>query len=183
MEALTIVLVVLACLVALAGWILSLAGISGTWLVLAAAVGADLAIDHDLDRVGWIGAIVFGLACVLAEVVEFASGLLGAKAFGGSRWAQVGAFVGTLAGGLVGSIAMPIVGTIIGAVAGGFVGSLLGEILYHQKAKDRGAAVKTGLKAGLGAMIARAVSIAVKASLSTLMVVWFVFVLVLGFAE
>lgn len=174
-----IALVVVACLVALAGWVLSLAGISGTWLILVAAGGADLAIDHDIDFV--VSSIVFGLLCGVAELLELLSGLLGAKALGGSRWAQVGALAGTLAGGLAGSAVFPVVGTIVGAVLGGFVGALVGEVLHQDRSKGARAVATSGVRAGLGAMLARAFSIAVKASLSTLMLVWFVIVVVAGF--
>ena len=178
---LTIVLVVLACVVALGGWILSLAGISGTWLILVATIGADLAIDHELDFV--VSAIVFGLLCGVVELLEFLAGVLGAKALGGSRWSQVGAFVGTFGGGIAGSAVFPIVGTIVVAVIGGFAGALVGELLYAKKARGEGdAAMKAGLKAGFGAMLARAFSIAMKASLATLMIVWLVVVLVTGFS-
>lgn len=174
-----VALVVVACLVALVGWVLSLAGISGTWLILAAGIGADLAIDHEMDFV--VSSIVFGLLCVVAEVVELLSGLLGAKAFGGSRWAQVGAFLGTMVGGIAGSAVFPVLGTIVGAVLGGFVGSLVGEVLYQDRKKGAKAVASKGVKAGVGAMLARAFSIAVKASLSTLMIAWLVVVIVMEY--
>ena len=177
----TIALVVLASIVALAGWVLSLAGISGSWLLLAAGIGADLAFDGRVDFI--VSSIVFGVLCVAAEVVEFLSGLLGAKTFGGSRWAQVGAFVGTLVGGIVGAGIFPIVGTIIGAVLGGFAGSLTGEIVSSVRSKGGKQAVTSGMKAGLGAMLARVLSIAMKVVLSTLMLTWYVVIVVSGFVE
>jgi hypothetical protein len=171
---------VIASILALAGWVLSLAGISGMWLVLAAGLGLDLLYDGSWDFVATT--IVFAVLCALAEIAELVAGLLGARAFGGSRSSQVGAFLGTLAGGLVGSalIPVPIVGTIVGVVAGGFAGALLGELRHQKAAMGRGEGdgtnVKTGVKAGVGAMIAKIVAIAIKVSLASVMIVWFVVV-------
>jgi hypothetical protein len=177
----TIALIVLASVAALVGWVLSLAGISGTWLILAATIGADLAIDGDVDFV--VTSIVFGICCAGAEGIELLSGLLGAKTFGGSRWSQIGAFAGTIAGGVVGSGIFPIVGTIVGAVLGGFAGALLGEVLYSSGEEGKRRAAAAGMKAGFGAMLARVVSISVKSGLATSMLVWFVVVVVSGLSD
>jgi uncharacterized protein len=186
-----IVIMILLSVLALAGWVLALVGISGTWLILIAAVALDLAVDG-----GWgfvATSIVFLLLCAAAEGAEFVAGSLGAKVFGGSKAAQVGAFAGTLLGGIGGTaIPIPIVGTIIGVLAGGFVGALAGE-LYQQQRTSAGAprpegtgkdvGVKAGMRAGLGAAIARVAVIAMKVSLATLMLAWFVWVLVAHLAD
>lgn len=184
-----VVMIVIASILVLAGWVLSLAGISGTWVVLVATVGFDVIHDWSWDFI--ISTIIFALLCALVEVIEFVAGLLGAKAFGGSRSSQVGAFLGTLGGGLIGSfvIPIPIVGTIIGVVAGGFAGALIGEMRHQRELEHHGEGngtkdgMKKGIKAGVGAMIARVFTIALKAALSTLMVVWFVVVVVMNMGD
>lgn len=173
----TIVLTVIASILVVLGWVLSLAGISGTWIILFAGIGLD--VFHDWGWDCWISTIIFAIACAGAEIIEFLSGLFGAKAFGGSKYSQIGAFLGTLGGGLVGSFAipLPIIGTIIGVIVGGFVGALIGEVHYRKKHFDETTeGLKTGMKAGVGAMIARLFSIVVKATLSTLMIAWFIWV-------
>jgi uncharacterized protein YqgC (DUF456 family) len=168
---------VVASLVAIVGWALSLAGLSGTWLILVAAVGADFFFDWRWDFV--TTTVVAALLCVGAEVVEFLSGLMGAKAFGGSRRSQVGAFLGTLLGGLAGSVLIPIplVGTIIGVIGGGFTGAMVGEVQHQRRANPGGEGVQAGIKAGFGAMLARILAIVVKATLSTLLIGWFIWIL------
>jgi hypothetical protein len=182
MEAFEIVAMVLLTVLAVAGWALALVGISGTWLLLIAGVALDLIVDG-----GWgfvVTSILLLVLCAAAEGAEFLAGMLGAKAFGGSRSAQVGAFAGSVAGGIGGSFVVPIVGTILGVIVGGFVGALVGELRHQQKlpeaAKPEGAegkpGVKAGVKAGLGAAVAKVVVIAMKVSLATLMLAWYFWV-------
>lgn len=177
--ALDIVIMVLLGLLALAGWVLALLGISGTWLILVASVALDLASDGGWDFIAT--SIIFLVLCAAAEGAEFLAGVLGAKAFGGSRHAQIGAFIGSIVGGMAGSAIFPVVGTILGVILGGFAGALVGELDHQRREREgKGAkdGVKAGVRAGVGAAIARVVVIAMKVSLATLMLAWFVWVLV-----
>ena len=131
-------------------WLLSVAlivaGIAGTVLpalpgtvfVLAGIVlGAWI---DDFARVGWgVLAVVIVLA-VLAWVLDYVAGLLGAKKAGASRQAIVGAALGTVAGlfmGLVGVFFMPLAGAAIG------------EWLAR---RDHGRALHVGVATWLGIM-------------------------------
>jgi uncharacterized protein len=177
-EELEIVVIVLLSLLAIAGWVLALVGISGTWLILIAGVALDLSVGGGWDFVAT--SIILLLACAAAEGVEFLAGVLGAKAFGGSRAAQVGALAGSVLGGIGGSALMPILGTILGVVLGGFAGAMIGE-LHHQRreyeGRDMKLGVKAGVRAGLGAVVAKVATIALKVTLATLMLAWFFWVL------
>lgn len=97
--------------------------------------------------VAWLGL----LTCV-AYALDFASGALGAKAFGGSRW---GIF-GVIAGGLVG-LFFPFPGLIVGPVVGGFACELLfaGKALGGAAKSTWGALVGTGM--GLVARLVTAI--------------------------
>lgn len=53
----------------------------------------------------------------LAYLLEYAGGALGAKKFGGSAWAVVGALVGAVVGLFFGPPGL-VIGPILGAVAG-----------------------------------------------------------------
>jgi uncharacterized protein len=120
----------------LAGTVLP--ALPGTLFVLAGIVlGAWI---DDFTRVGWgVLAVVIVLA-VLAWVLDYVAGLLGARKAGASRQAIIGAALGTVAGlfmGLVGVLFMPLVGAAIG------------EYIAR---RDHGRAVKVGVSTWLGIM-------------------------------
>jgi uncharacterized protein YqgC (DUF456 family) len=108
-------------------WILSIAliliGLAGT--VLPALPGTALVLGgivlaawiDDFTRIGTTTLVVVALLAVLAWVLDFVAGLLGAKKVGASRQALVGAALGTVVGlfmGLVGVLFMPLVGAAVG---------------------------------------------------------------------
>jgi uncharacterized protein len=120
----------------LAGTVLP--ALPGTLFVLAGIVlGAWI---DDFTRVGWgVLAVVIVLA-VLAWVLDYVAGLLGARKAGASRQAIIGAALGTVAGlfmGLVGVLFLPLVGAAIG------------EYIAR---RDHGRAVKVGVSTWLGIM-------------------------------
>lgn len=97
----------------LAGTVLP--ALPGTALVLAGIVlGAWI---DDFTRVGaWTLALV-ALLAVVAWVLDYVAGLLGAQRAGASRQALWGAAIGTVAGlfaGIVGVLFLPLVGAAIG---------------------------------------------------------------------
>lgn len=100
-------------LVGLAGTVLP--ALPGTALVLGGAVlGAWI---DDFSRVGGGTITVLVVLAVLAWVLDYVAGLLGAKKAGASRQALIGAALGTVAGlfmGLVGVFFMPLVGAAVG---------------------------------------------------------------------
>lgn len=131
-------------------WVLSIAlivaGLAGT--VLPALPGTALVLAgillgawiDDFTRVGWGVLTVVIVLAVLAWVLDYVAGLLGARKAGASREAIVGAAVGTVAGlflGLVGVLFLPL------------VGAALGEYLAQ---RDHGRAVKVGVATWLGMM-------------------------------
>lgn len=77
--------------------------------------------DH-FARVGAFTLGVLGVLTVLALIVDFVAGILGAKRVGASRHAVIGAALGTLVGvffGLVGLLLGPFVGALIGELGAG----------------------------------------------------------------
>jgi uncharacterized protein YqgC (DUF456 family) len=131
-------------------WILSVAlivvGIAGTvlpalpgTLFVLAGIVLGAWID-DFTRVGWGVLTVVIVLAVLAWVLDYVAGLLGAKKAGASRQAIIGAALGTVAGlfmGIVGVLFMPLVGAAIG------------EWLAQ---RDHGRALKVGVATWLGIM-------------------------------
>ena len=131
-------------------WVLSIglmiAGLAGT--VLPALPGTALVLAgvllgawiDDFARVGWGALSAVIVMAVLAWVLEYVAGLLGAKKAGASREAIVGAAIGTVAGlflGIVGVLFLPLVG----AAAGEYIAQ-----------RDQRRAVHVGLATWLGLM-------------------------------
>ena len=131
------------------GSVVLIAGIAG--LVLPVLPGALLILGgavlvawaERFTRVGWGPLVVIGLLCVAIWAVDFLAAVLGAKAFGASGWAILGASVGLVAGlflGVPGIVLGPPVGAIAfeyvrnpnfekaaRAGVGAFVGFVLGS--------------------------------------------------------
>jgi uncharacterized protein YqgC (DUF456 family) len=149
-----------------AGGIALALGIAGVVLPalpgsLLLAVGAVLVgwADH-FTRVSVASVVVCAILAVAIWLVDLAAGVLGAKAFGASRWAVVGAGLGLLVGmflGLPGIILGPAVGAIV-----------------LEYARDPN--FERAMKAGVGAFLGFVLGSAVKVALS------FVLVGILGFA-
>ena len=108
----------------------------GTVLVLAGVIlGAWI---DDFARVGVGTLLLVGALAVLAWLVEWAAGLLGAQRAGASRLALLGAAIGTVLGlalGLIGVLFMPLLGAAVG------------EFLAR---RDQHRALKVGLATWLG---------------------------------
>jgi hypothetical protein len=121
-------------LLGLAGTVLP--ALPGTALVLAGILlGAWI---DGFTHVGWLPLTVIGVLAVLAWVLDYVAGLMGAQRAGASRQAIVGAALGTVAGllmGLVGVLFMPLVGAAIG------------EYLAR---RDHGQALRVGVSTWLG---------------------------------
>jgi uncharacterized protein len=130
-------------LVGLAGTVLP--ALPGTLFVLAGIVlGAWI---DDFSRVGWGTVSVVVVLALLAWVLDYAAGLLGARKAGASRLALIGAALGTVVGlfmGLVGVLFMPLVG----AAAGEYLARR-----DHQHAVKVGVATWLGIMAGLVAKV------------------------------
>jgi uncharacterized protein YqgC (DUF456 family) len=113
-------------------------------LLLVAGVAA-LAWAGDFAILGWGTVGLAGAVALVMVAVDWAASVLGAKAFGASKWAVIGSAVGLLVGvflGLPGILLGPAVGAIVfeyardpnfgraaRAGAGAFAGFIVGSIL------------------------------------------------------
>jgi len=114
--------------------LLVVVGLPGTWVLVALAIGLELADDallpgSGITTFGWrLIALCVGLG-VVGEIIEAVAGAAGTRFGGGTRRGMLGAFIG----GIVGAIFLtplfpvPIVGTLLGAMLGAFLGAWLGE--------------------------------------------------------
>ncbi len=151
-------------LAALALWLLAVAlvvaGLAG--VVLPALPGVPLlfaglvvaAWAEGFAHVGGATIAVLAALALLAWVADFLAGALGAKRFGASRSAVVGAALGTLAGLFLG---------LPGVLLGPFVGAVLGELLARRDLAQAG-------RAGFGAWLGLLLGVAAKLSLSFAMI-------------
>jgi uncharacterized protein len=130
-------------IVGVAGTVLP--ALPGTAFVLAGIVlGAWI---DGFARVGWPTLTIVTVLAIVAWVLDYVSGLLGAKKVGASRLAIVGAAVGTVAGlflGFVGVLFMPLVGAAIGEYL---------DRSDHQRAVHVGVATWIGIMIGLIAKV------------------------------
>lgn len=94
----------------------------GPVLIFAAGVVHTLLLPA--AGMSWQGFVVLALLLVLAYVVDFMSGAMGARWFGASKWGIAGVFVG----GVVGLFFAPL-----GFILGPLIGALSFEIFFAKK--------------------------------------------------
>lgn len=132
-------------------WIASvgliLTGVAGTVLPVlpgTALILAGMVLGAWIDGFTRVGGVTLGVLtalAVLAWVLDYVAGLMGAKRAGASKEALIGAAVGTVVGllmGLIGVLFMPL------------VGAAAGEYLAR---RDQQRAVQVGLSTWLGILI------------------------------
>ena len=152
------------------GWLLALilviAGMVG--LVFPALPGAPIlfaglfvaAWSEDFIYVGAKTLIVLGIMTILTYVFDLLAGAFGAKRFGASRRAVIGAALGAIVGIFFG---------IPGILLGPFIGAVLGELSNRSDLRTAGLA-------GVGATLGLALGIAAKLALAFAMLGIFVIV-------
>jgi uncharacterized protein len=146
--------------------LLVIAGLAG--LVLPALPGSPLifaglfiaAWAEDFSYVGAGTLIVLGLLALLTYVVDFWATMFGAKRFGASKRAVIGAVIGSIVGLFLG---------LPGVIFGPFIGAVIGELSARRGLHD-------AARAGFGATIGLAIGVAVKMALAFSMIGIFVVV-------
>lgn len=114
---------------------------------------------EDFEQVGWGTLTVLAVMCVLAYLVDFIAGALGAKHFGASSRAAIGAAIGAVVGIFFG---------LPGIFLGPFVGAVLGELTEQDDLQAAG-------RAGVGATVGLLLGTAAKMALAFAMVGLFLF--------
>lgn len=150
------VLAVSLILTGLAGIVLPL--LPGAPLLFLGLVAAAWAEDFAYVGYGTLG--VLAALTILIYVVDFLAGILGAKHFGASPRAMIGAAIGTVIGLFLG---------IVGIIIGPFVGAVIGELSVRRELIGAG-------MAGLGTTLGLILGIAAKIALGLTMVGIFVLV-------
>jgi uncharacterized protein YqgC (DUF456 family) len=146
-------------LIAIVGFILTIATLPGTWFILGAALLTNWLYGEPPLLNMW-NLIACALLALVAEVAEFALSAAGAAKSGGGRSGAIGSIIGGLIGAIIGTMILPILGTIIGGVIGAGAGALALERGIAQKSW------KNAARIGQGAAIGRAISIVMKAAVA-----------------
>lgn len=153
-------------LVLFSGVFLSALGWPGTVLILIDAV--VLALVTGFDRIGFTVLLILLMTTIVAELFDFAMGMLGAVRFDVTRRGGLVALCGSLAGAVV---LMPLflgLGALIGIFLGGGMAVLVMMMLKRRRQKP-------AFRAGIGAMLAGLAGIAVKGLLSVAMAAFTLF--------
>ncbi|HEY7320139.1 MAG TPA: DUF456 domain-containing protein [Candidatus Binatia bacterium] len=145
-------------------WLLAivLVGIGLAGVVLPAIPGPPLlfaglflaAWVEDFVYVGKWTLIILGLVALLTYGVDFWAAMFGAKRFGASKRALVGAFGGTIVGIFLG---------FPGVLFGPFIGAVIGELSARRKLED-------AARAGFGATVGLVLGVALKVALALSMI-------------
>ncbi len=149
----TILLMILAVVLVLVG----LGGLMLPALPGAPFVFAGLFVAAWAEHFEYVGTgtlVALAVLAVLTYAADFVAGAFGAKKFGASRKAMVGAMLGAVGGLFFG---------LPGIVLGPFVGAVIGEYMEHPDIFKAG-------HAGLGATLGLALGIAAKMSLAFTMI-------------
>ena len=131
--ALALLAVTLLICVALFSWVLTLLGLPGNWLIVAACgLYAGLIPASWRFELGWPWVLGLLALAAVGEALEFLAGAVGTQRAGGSRRSAVGALVGSLVGGIGGAVfalPIPVIGPLLGAILFGGVGAAVGALL------------------------------------------------------
>ena len=122
--------------VLLASWGLTVFGMPGNWLMVAAtAIYAYCVPAESSAAIGWKTVVVLAVLAGLGEVLELLAGAAGTATAGGSKRGAALALLGSIIGSIVGivvGIPVPLVGPIVAALLfaalGATAGAMLGEV-------------------------------------------------------
>ena len=149
---------VTACLL-IAGFIGTLIPFLPGHLIIFIAAIAHWLMLRDDSGVEWWTFTVLAVLLIVSQVLEFLSGAMGARWFGGSKWGAGGA----LLGGIVGMFFMPF-----GLILGPLIGAMVFEFSFAKKE------VKESTISGVGSVLGTVAGLIIKAIVGVMMIVWFV---------
>ena len=129
----TLLLALLLIVVLMVSWLLTLLGMPGNWLMVAAtATYAWLVPAGARGALGWKIVVTLIVLAAAGECVELLAGALGVAKAGGSRRAAVLALLGSIVGAVLGvfiGAPVPLVGSVVAAVFFGGLGAMAGATL------------------------------------------------------
>jgi uncharacterized protein YqgC (DUF456 family) len=142
---------ILLLLLNLCWWVLVFFYLPGNWLIILST--AAFAWWRWDDGVFSIWTLVFiTVLGIIGEIIEFFSGMAGAKSAGAGWKGAFAAILGAIIGAIVGTMVIPIpfLGTLLGAAGGAGLATWLIE---HSGGKKANESVRSGVGAGLGVFL------------------------------
>lgn len=162
--------VTLLVLAYVAGWLLTLFGLPGTWLMVVCAAAYAWLVNADGRlATGWTTVLALLVLALVGELFETFFGAAGARQAGASRRAMLLAVVGSIAGAIVGAgagLPIPVVGSVVGAILGAALGAFLGALAGEVW---KGRALEHGWRVGEAAFKGRLVGTLAKLAVATVM--------------
>lgn len=145
------------------GVLLSLLALSGTWLVVVAAISAFL-VRGGFPGLGTV--LTFVYLAILVEVAEYVLGYWGVRKQGGSNRAALVALAGSMIGlALGGLLAFPVLGSLLGIPVGGFL-----AVYAYERYREQTAA--QAARVAWGVILARFGVMLLKLTVTMGMTVW-----------
>ena len=159
-----------------AGWVLTLMGLPGNWLMVAAvALYTWLTPTTGPTQIAWTTPLAMTALAVGGELAELAAGVWGARRAGGSRRAAIFSLIGSMAGALLGAslgLPIPLIGPPIAALLGGALGALAGAAFAeHSRGETSSHAIRVGGAAFLGRLLGTGAKTAVATILAVIAIV------------
>ena len=139
-------------LLCLGGLILAAFSISGTWLVLGAAIGAAL-LTGPGEFPGWPALLAFGAVCAAVDIIEWFAAAWGVRRRGGSAAAGWMALLGSLGGAILGGMVVPVLGSLVGMMLGCFALVYLAERRRLQRADQAAHVARGAVLAGISVLL------------------------------
>lgn len=129
----------------LAGIFLTAVGFGGNWLILAAAIGYSW--YDGFNQLEYSALLIIGVIFIVGEVLEFLSGIIGARRQKAAKRTIPAAMLGAFIGGIWGTGMLPLIGSVAGGVLGAYAAAAIAE---YTKAGDwdRAQAVALGVAKG-----------------------------------
>ncbi len=146
-------------LLCLGGLVLAVFSISGTWLVLGAAIGAALLTGPD-QFPGWPALLAFGAVCAAVDVIEWFAASWGVRRRGGSTAAGWMALLGSLGGAILGGMVIPVLGSLVGMMLGSFALVYLAERRRLKKNAPAAHIARGAVLAGISVLFLKVVATA-----------------------
>lgn len=169
----TVIAITILFVALVAGWVLTLLGLPGNWLIVLVGAGyAAWGPEETRAAMAASTVILLLILAVLGEVLEFALGAAAARRAGGSRRAAVGALAGGLAGAFAGmfiGFPIPVLGPVIATVFFAAIGAMGGAIMAQRSIRHYEEA-KKAWQVGKAAFWGRLGGTAAKIMIATLMV-------------
>ena len=139
-------------LLCLGGLLLSVFSLSGTWLVLGAALAAAALTGPDAFP-AWPTLAGMGALCAAIDLIEWFATSWGVRRRGGSAAAGWMALLGSLGGAIHGGMVVPVLGSLVGMMLGSFALVFLAERRRLQRADQAAHVARGAVLAGISVLL------------------------------